>query len=173
MDGIMQENSPCEVQDVKSNVFLGTIGAIFGALIGAALWVIIYQSGFIASIAGIAIIFLAYKGYILLSKRKDIRAAVIATIISVVILTIAHFFCWGLDFYNELKIDYEITFLESLLLVPQTVFDSEIIAEDSSIIVAFFKDLIIGFVLIGVGFFTYVRHDLKKPKKQDLDVLQS
>lgn len=144
-----------EVHENKPRVLLGTLGAFGGALIGAVLWVVIYYYGYIASIAGIAIIFCAYKGYTLLSKQKGKTAAIIATIVSVIVLCIAHYIAWAIDIYGVFSTEYDITFWDSFLSTYNFIFDPEYVF-------SFFKDLTIGFVLIGVGFFYYVRSDMKK-----------
>ncbi len=48
----------------------GTIGALLGALLGAIAWAIILNSGYILSILGLLIAFLADKGYDLLKGRQ-------------------------------------------------------------------------------------------------------
>lgn len=162
MDELSEQIIGCEIVDVKSNVLRGTLGAILGALLGGALWVLVYQLGYIAFIAGVAIIFCSYKGYILFSKRKDKKAAVISTIVSFIVLIAAHCVCWGIDIYNAFKYDYDITFFDALIVVPEY-------AVDPDFSVSFFKDLLIGLVLIVVGFFTYIRSDLKKAAKSQTD----
>lgn len=139
------------VQD-KPNVVLGTVGALVGALIGAALWVLVYQLGYIAAIVGIAMIFLAYKGYTILARGKDKKGVIIATVISVIVLFLAHIFCWGLELYNLLAAEYEITFMDSLLSLPS------LLASDSELMMSFVKDLVIGYVLMAVGSFSFVRN---------------
>lgn len=54
------------VQPVRENILLGIIGAVLGVLLGAALWVFLGRIGFIAGIAGYAIVFCGMKGYELL-----------------------------------------------------------------------------------------------------------
>ena len=49
-------------QSVRENVLLGTVGAIVGGLVGSALWAILGRIGFIAGIAGDAIVFCGMKG---------------------------------------------------------------------------------------------------------------
>lgn len=138
------------MNEVRSNPFLGIIGALAGALAGAVLWIVLYQIGIIASIAGIAIIALACKGYALLSRHLDGKGVVFCIIIAALVLVAAHFFCWGLEIYDLYKEEYAITLLDGILSVPEVVFSG-----DSAI--GFVKDLMIGFVLIGVGVTPYVK----------------
>lgn len=150
-----QQFADGEVHENKPKLMLGTIGAIVGAALGSVLWVVIFYFGYVASIAGIAIIFCAYKGYTLLSKQKGKIGAIIATIVSVIMLCIAHYFAWGLDIHRAFSPDYDITLWDALMSTHVFIFDPEYLFD-------FFKDLIIGFLLIGVGFFYYVRADMKK-----------
>ena len=53
-----------ETEPVKpSNAVTGIVGALVGSLLGVVVWIAIYHAGYIASIAGIAIIFCTLKGY--------------------------------------------------------------------------------------------------------------
>lgn len=140
--------------EVRSNPFLGVVGAVIGALLGAALWVILYQIGIIASIAGIAIVYCACKGYVMLSKSGRIGGIITAIVISVLVLVATVFFCWGLDIYSELSMEYEITFIEAILFVPEIAFTADFIVE-------FLKELLIGFILIGVGAMPFLRQALR------------
>lgn len=70
--------------DKSSNSALGIIGAVCGALIGAAVWAAIFQFGFITSIAGLLIGFLASCGYDLLKGRPG-KAKLITVIVCCVI----------------------------------------------------------------------------------------
>lgn len=144
----------------KSNVFLGIIGALVGALLGAVIWVIIYELGVIASIAGVAIIYFSYKGYTLLSKDHGMKGVIIATLLSLIILSGAHFFCWGLEIYNQLGADYGLTLWDSILSVPTVVSDPEIIT-------GFVRDYLCGIVLIFVGAFPYFRQALQGRNQEE------
>ncbi|MCI8984002.1 MAG: hypothetical protein HFG78_16700 [Hungatella sp.] len=66
----------------KSNMFLGIIGAIGGSLIGVVLWLGISFVGFIAGIAGFAMLKFALLGYEKLSGRLDKKGAVISLVIA-------------------------------------------------------------------------------------------
>lgn len=67
------ENNFTYMQDApenKSSVIGGIIGALIGAAIGAVAWTIVGMLGYIASIIGFVIAFLADKGYDLLKGRQ-------------------------------------------------------------------------------------------------------
>lgn len=146
-----------EVTVVRSNPLLGMVGAFVGALLGAVLWVILYQIGIIASIAGIAIVYCACKGYILLSKGDRLGGIITAIVISVVVLVGTVFFCWGLTIYSELITEYEITFWDAILSVPAIAFTADFVVE-------FVKELLIGFILVGVGGMPFIRQAVRHTK---------
>lgn len=78
----------------KSNPVLGIIGAIIGALLGSIFWVILGQVGYIAGIAGIAILLGAMKGYTLLGKSLDKKGVIITLLISFVMVYVANDITW-------------------------------------------------------------------------------
>lgn len=76
---------------VEVNYGLGIVGALIGALIGGVLWVVIGRLGYIAGIAGFAIIYLAAMGFKKGAKVLTRSGAVIAVIISVVMIFAANY----------------------------------------------------------------------------------
>ena len=65
------------------NYLTGTIGAFLGAGIGSILWAVVLYMGYVASIVGLAIGWLAEKGYNLL-KGKQGKAKVIILILAII-----------------------------------------------------------------------------------------
>lgn len=59
-----------EAQENKGSVIGGIVGALIGAAIGAVAWTLVGMAGYIASIIGFVIAFLASKGYDLLKGRQ-------------------------------------------------------------------------------------------------------
>ena len=59
-----------ETQENKGSVITGFIGALLGAAIGAVLWTVVGMLGYVASIVGFVIAFLADKGYDLFKGRQ-------------------------------------------------------------------------------------------------------
>lgn len=62
----------------------GAIGALIGALIGAVAWALVLSAGYVASIIGLAIVFLADKGYDLLRGRQG-KGKIVILILSVIL----------------------------------------------------------------------------------------
>lgn len=135
----------------KPNTILGVVGALVGALLGAVLWVVIYQLGYIAAIAGIAIIYLACKGYAILSGSKAYKGIIISFIIALIVLAGTHFFCWGLEIYQAYITDYDITLMDAILAVPSIAFLEENI-------ISFVKEALMGVVLLIVGVVPFVKN---------------
>lgn len=135
---------------MKSNIFLGSIGALVGAMVGAVLWVVLYQVGIIASLAGIAIVALACKGYQLLGKALDLKGVLVAILIAVLVLLGAHVFCWGLEIYNAFQAEYDMTLWDGILMIPEVV-------KTNDLMIDFVKELAMGLVLICVGGTPYVK----------------
>lgn len=74
------------------NYFTGLLGALIGATLGAAVWAIVLFSGYVASLVGLLIGWLADKGYDLLKGRQGtlkIAILIVAIIFGVVLGTFA------------------------------------------------------------------------------------
>lgn len=158
MEKSLNKTAYGEIAKVHSNSLLGVIGALMGALLGATLWVILSQIGIIASIAGIAIVYCACKGYILFSKSKGLGGIITAILVSVIVLVAAVFLCWGLDIYNELITEaHAITLWDAILSVPTIAFTGDFVVE-------FVKELLMGFILIVVGGTPFIRQAVRYTK---------
>lgn len=71
-------------EETTGSYATGTIGALVGALIGSVLWAIVLNLGYVASIVGLVIGWLAEKGYNLL-KGKQGKAKVAILIVAVLV----------------------------------------------------------------------------------------
>lgn len=84
------ENARRENEDTGTYL-TGAIGAVLGALLGAVVWAVVLLGGYVASLVGLLIGWLADKGYNLFKGRKGkgkIVILVIAIILGVVVGTI-------------------------------------------------------------------------------------
>lgn len=66
-----------EIQERNGSIIGGMVGALIGAAIGAILWALVGVMGYIASIVGFVIAFLASKGYDLLKGRQGVIKMVV------------------------------------------------------------------------------------------------
>lgn len=74
--------------DAAGSYAFGFLGALLGSAIGAVLWAVVLYMGYVASIVGLAIGWLAEKGYTLLKGRQGkgkIAILIIAVIIGVLL----------------------------------------------------------------------------------------
>lgn len=124
----------------KENVLLGLIGAVFGVLLGTILWIVIGQAGFIAGIAGYAIVFCGMKGYELLGKSLSKAGIIICVLLSCLMIAGAEFVSLGIVIFRELGDMYGLTLGDSFALVPAFLQESEVVGEVA-------KDLVIGYAL--------------------------
>lgn len=85
MQQISDENAK-ERDEQGGNYFSGFLGALGGAAIGAVLWAVVLYMGYVASLVGLVIGFLAEKGYNLLRGKQGKGKVVI--LIVVVILAV-------------------------------------------------------------------------------------
>ncbi len=120
-------NSLSEVITKKDIVILGFIGAIIGALIGSILWIVLDQVGFIAGIAGYAIVYCCAKGYELLGRTISKRGIVICIFVSVFMILFADCFSLGISIYRQFQNEFDIAFVDALLSVPEFLKDTEIL----------------------------------------------
>lgn len=71
-------------EEDTGNYFTGFVGALLGSVIGAVVWAVILYFGYVASLVGLAIGWLAEKGYNLL-KGKQGKGKIAILIITIII----------------------------------------------------------------------------------------
>ncbi len=128
------------VQSVRENILLGIIGAVLGVLLGAALWVFLGRIGFIAGIAGYAIVFCGMKGYELLGGHLSKGGIILCIILSFLAILAAEFVSLGITVHSELGEMYSLSMADSFRMVPELLKESELIG-------AVAKDLLFGYAL--------------------------
>lgn len=80
----------------------GIIGAIFGALIGGASIVLLSQLGYIASISGFLIAFLALKGYEWLGGRLTTKGIVLSIVLCLIVPMLSYMMSIAIAVMQEL-----------------------------------------------------------------------
>ncbi len=149
-------------EEPKGSVFLGLLGAIIGALLGAAVWALVGALGYIASIVGFLIAFLASKGYDLFHGRQGkVKVAVlILCVILAVIIGNMGTAVWQVHkaYQDENVAAYlsEPAFFK--LMIPLLVKDSEFIASIT-------KDTLVGLLFAALGCFGMLKSSLNPKKK--------
>ncbi len=133
-------NMVLDGQEKRENMLLGIIGALAGVLLGTVLWVILGQVGFIAGIAGYAIVFCGMKGYGMLGRVLSKKGIVICILLSIVAVVGAEMVSLAIIAFNELNEVYGITLGDAFRLLPDLMKEPELAG-------AVAKDLIIGYAL--------------------------
>lgn len=133
-------NMVLDGQEKRENMLLGIIGALAGVLLGAVLWVILGQVGFIAGIAGYAIVYCGMKGYGMLGRVLSKKGIVICILLSIVAVVGAEMVSLAIIAFNELNEVYGITLGDAFRLLPDLMKEPELAG-------AVAKDLIIGYAL--------------------------
>lgn len=86
----LEEENARRLAEDSGNYITGTLGALIGALLGAAVWALVLNGGYVASLVGMLIGFLAEKGYNL-AKGKQGKGKtfvlILVTILAVVLGT--------------------------------------------------------------------------------------
>lgn len=155
MQDVTVERNVLEESKKTDNVFLGIIGAFIGAGIGSVLWILIGQFGFIAGIAGYAIVYGSVKGYKLLGKSVTRKGIIICVCFSLFMIFAAEYVSTGITIYQELKSDYWITLTDSMRLVPEFLKEPEVRTE-------LLKELAIGYGLAIWASYSFVKDIWKK-----------
>lgn len=80
----IDSSSEMKKQEDTGSYFTGLIGSVLGAALGAALWALLLSFGYIASIVGFVIGWLAEKGYTLLHGKNG-KGKILILIISIIL----------------------------------------------------------------------------------------
>lgn len=83
IQGIMQEQAQQRREEDTGSYAQGLLGALGGAVLGAAVWAIVLYMGYVASIVGLLIGWLAEKGYNLLHGKQG-KGKVVILIIAII-----------------------------------------------------------------------------------------
>ncbi len=134
-----------KIRAQKSNIVLGIIGAILGAMIGGVAWVLVRKAGYIASIVGVITIVCALKGYELLGKHLNRLGVIISSVVSVAMIYFANRISYAWMFYEEMK-EYggSYSFFEAYSDVITVLKLGENMGP-------YYQDLIVGLLFTGVG----------------------
>ena len=107
--------------DGNGNILSGFVGAVLFAIVGGALYFIIYQAGVIAGVCGLVMFVLANFGYGLFAgtKNKACTAGIIASVVAtLVMIYVAEYFCVTFEIYQVYK-EAGITIFDALRATPE------------------------------------------------------
>ena len=155
------QNTPIETYESqqnpieqRTNPLLGIIGALLFSLGGVALYVIVYQLGFIAGIVGFAIFWLAYRGFDLFGKCKgqfSVTGLAVAIVVTIVMLLAAEYASLVVTIYREMpSMGFELTISESIDVV------NEMLKEDAEIRGDVIGDLAFSFIFAAASIISHI-----------------
>ena len=104
----------------EGNYFMGTLGALLGAALGGIVWAIVLMTGYVASVVGLLIGWLAEKGYTLLKGKQGkakILILILAIIFGVVLGTFGADVFTLVDMINNGELPIEYADIPALILV--------------------------------------------------------
>ncbi len=154
--GQITEGNEQRKQEATGSYVSGTVGALLGAAVGAILWALVLNLGYVASIVGLAIGFLAEKGYNLLKgKQGKAKVAIlaIAVIVGVLLGTFAADAFTLISMINEGEA--YLTYGE----IP--AFLMELLAQEPEYQSAVISNILMGLLFAALGVFALLRKTSK------------
>lgn len=147
-------------QEKTGSYITGFIGAIIGALLGSVVWAIVLNIGYVASIVGFVIGWLAEKGYSLLKGKNGKGKMVILIIASIFGVVIGTF---GAEVLEIIKLIgsgevYGLVYADIPLLLMELLNDSEFMGYMIS-------NIGLGLIFACLGCFSIVRKAGKETSK--------
>lgn len=94
-----------ELNEIDSNPVTGSLGAVCGSLLGVIAWVVLSANNLFACLAGIAILFFAYKGYEMLGIRIDKKGFIISTVIACIMIFLGNHLACSWSIMDAAKLD--------------------------------------------------------------------
>lgn len=148
----IQSAEQMEKEQDTGSYTTGAIGAFLGAAIGAIAWGFVYYSGFVASLIGLAIGFVAEKGYSLL-KGKNGKGKVVILILAVIFGVLA-----GTAFGFILMIIRDVINVEGSLFTHSDIPDLvAFLLQDPEIKSGLLKDTALGLLFAALGVFAMLK----------------
>lgn len=144
-------------KNTKNNYLLGFLGSVLGALVGSVLWIIIGLLGFIASIAGAAISYCAFKGYSLF-KGKLTKKGIVLNIVAIII---AFIFAQYIGLYFDFKEAIAGADFGLYLMFTPVLFS------DSEFLLGLLPNLGLGILFIALGASTSISNNFKAAKNNE------
>lgn len=146
------EENDRRIADTKGSYFTGFLGALIGAVLGAIVWAIVLNMGYVASIVGLLIGFLALKGYDLLKGKQGkgkVAILIVVIILGVLLGTFAAETFTVITMINDGELN--LTVAEAPLLVLA------VLIEDSEYAGAVGGNALMGLLFAALGVFSLLK----------------
>lgn len=146
-----------EKETASGSYVTGAVGAFLGAAVGAAVWALVLLLGYVASIVGFVIGWLAEKGYGLL-KGKNGKAKIVILILAVIFGVVA-----GTIAADAVSLAQMIGSGElpgwTMADIPEMLL---LLMEDGEYVAATAKSILLGLLFAAMGVFTLLRQTGKE-----------
>ena len=149
----IQEDNVKQQEEATGSYISGIVGALLGALLGSVLWALVLSAGYVASIVGFVIGWLAEKGYNLLKGKQGkgkVAILIIAVIIGVVVGNL------GFDAYTILDM-INCGELPGFVAADIPGLNMQLLIADSEYLTATLGNIGIGLLFAGLGVFSLLR----------------
>lgn len=152
----------------EGSYITGLIGALLGAAIGAVVWALVLNAGYVASLVGLLIGWLAEKGYNLL-KGKQSKGKVVILIVAIVLGVVLGTFAADVMTLAQLISETE----DAMLTygdIPLIIIG--LLLEDQGYAMAVVGNIVMGLLFAGLGVFALLRKtgaEVADQKFVDLD----
>lgn len=141
----------------KNNYARGLFASLLGALIGSTAWIIIGSLGYIASIAGFAISYCAFKGYEI-AKGKFNRTGIVLNVVAIIIAFLfAQYAVLFIEFSKEFNTVNPLGFI---LITP-------ILFSDADFMKALLPDIGLGLLFAFLGTYRMIINNFKSAKNAE------
>ncbi|MDF2539383.1 MAG: hypothetical protein K0S76_2404 [Herbinix sp.] len=97
-DSVLDIDSKDSASGIKSNLFLGILGAVLGAALGGVIWIVLGKIGIIAGLAGYAMMLFSIRGYRMFSGFLDKKGHVISLIIAFLMIYVANYTLYAIEY---------------------------------------------------------------------------
>lgn len=139
----------------SENVLTGTVGALIGATIGAAVILLLGQLGYVASISGLVLAVCTLKGYELLGHKLSTKGILICLVLIMITPYFADRLDWAMWICRELD-DDSISVGQVYASIP------DLLAEGYLVKSEYIKGLVMLYVFAALGALGTVRDLFKK-----------
>ena len=152
VSGQISEENERRAEELKGSYFTGFLGALLGAIIGAIVWAFVLNSGYVASLVGLLIGFLALKGYDLLKGKQGkgkVAILIVVVILGVLLGTFAAETLTVITMISKGELYLEIAQAPLLVLA--------VLIEDSEYASAVLGNAGLGLVFAAIGVFSLLK----------------
>lgn len=146
-------------QEAPGSYVTGFVGAFLGAVLGAILWAIVLNAGFVASVVGLAIGWLAEKGYRLFQGKQGKGKIAILILVIIMGVMLGTFGADAIYLAGMVSEGALYTYSEIPLVITY------LLANDNEYLIASLGNILMGLLFAGIGVFAL----LKKAGKEVAD----